>query len=119
MRMRPEDHPAERTARLVGRQWTALVVLHLERGPLRHSELLTRLCGISQKTLTERLRELGRHDAVNRQTLPGPTTGTLYSLTERGKELAALFAELAHWGAPTLPPASIVTPPGALDVLTS
>ncbi len=117
--MRPDDHPAERAARLVGRQWTALIVLHLGRSPMRHGELLARLCGISQKTLTQRLRELERHGAVHRQTLPGPSPGTLYSLTDRGKQLAALFNALAEWGVPTLSPPPIVTPAAALDALTT
>ena len=109
--MRPEDHPAERAARLVGRQWTALIVLHLGRSPMRHGELLARLCGISQKTLTERLRDLERHEAVRRVVLPGPVPGTLYSLTARGHELARLLSELAAWGESTLPCAPIAPPP--------
>ena len=114
--MRPEDHPAERTARLIGRQWTALVVLHLQQGPLRHGELLARMCGVSQKTLTERLRELERHHAVLRETVEGPAPGTIYSLTERGRDLAGLFGEIARWGQPTLPLPKIMTPPDARRV---
>src|SRR5215210_3384832 len=112
-RMRPEDHPAERTAHLVGRQWTALVVHHLQDGPLRHGELLARMCGISQKTLTERLRELERHEAVRRDVLAGSVPGTSYSLTTRGQQLARLLSELADWGALTLPPAPIAPPRAA------
>ncbi|MGI8781889.1 MAG: winged helix-turn-helix transcriptional regulator [Solirubrobacteraceae bacterium] len=109
--MRPEDHPAERTAHLVGRHWTALVLDHLQAEPLRHGELLERMCGISQKTLTERLRDLERHEAVRRVVLPGPVPGTLYSLTARGHELARLLGELAAWGESTLPCTPIAPPP--------
>jgi len=108
--MRPEDHPAERTARLVGRQWTALTVHHLAERPLRHGELLRRMCGVSQKTLTERLRDLERHGAVDREVLPGRVPGTVYSLTPRGRELADLLERLGSWGDATLAPPPIVPP---------
>ncbi|HEY8544473.1 MAG TPA: helix-turn-helix domain-containing protein, partial [Acidimicrobiales bacterium] len=108
--MRPEDHPAERTAHLVGRRWTALVVHHLQAGPLRHGELLARMCGVSQKTLTERLRELEAHGAGRRARVTSPSPGWAYGLTPRGHELARLLADLARWGAATLPPPPIATP---------
>jgi DNA-binding HxlR family transcriptional regulator len=108
--MRPEDHPAERTAHLVGRRWTALVVHHLEPGPLRHGELLVRMCGVSQKTLTERLRELEAHGAVCRRQVYGASPGWSYALTPRGHHLARLLADLAHWGAETLAPPTIGPP---------
>lgn len=109
--MRPEDHPAERTAHLVGRRWTALVVRHLEAGPLRHGELLARMCGVSQKTLTDRLRELEAHGAVHRSRVHGPSPGTTYALTPRGRRLARLLADLESWGDETLPPPSLTPPP--------
>jgi DNA-binding HxlR family transcriptional regulator len=108
--MRPEDHPAERTAHLVGRRWTALVVHHLEPGPLRHGELLARMCGVSQKTLTDRLHELVAHGAIRRSRVDGASPGWAYALTPRGRELARLLAGLAEWGAETLPPPSIGPP---------
>lgn len=113
--MRPEDHPGERTARLIGRRWTTLVVQRLAAGPLRHGELLARMCGVSQKTLTERLRELERHGAIARETLAGPVPGTVYSLTPRGRELAGLLGQLGAWGEVTLPAPPIVSPPPATD----
>jgi len=107
--VRPEDHPAERTARLIGRQWTALVLRHLEVRPLRHGELLAMMCGISQKTLTERLRELEHHGAVHREVLAG-AVGVRYSLTSRGVELTRLLTELERWGESTLAPPPISSP---------
>lgn len=104
---------------MIGRQWTALTVRHLEAGPLRHGELLGRMCGVSQKTLTERLRELERHQAVRRERLPGSVPGARYSLTPRGHALARLLAELEEWGAKTLPASMIVSPPTASRTLRS
>ena len=69
------------------------------------------MCGVSQKTLTQRLRDLERHGAIRRDVLPGPVSGTVYSLTQRGRELGQLFDELATWGERTLPTPAIVPPP--------
>lgn len=84
---------------------------HLEVRPLRHGELLGVMCGISQKTLTERLRDLERHGAVRREVLTGTIAGVRYSLTSRGIELARLLTELERWGESTLPPPPIAPPP--------
>lgn len=108
--MRPEDHPAERTAHLIGRRWTALVVRHLEAGALRHGELLARMCGVSQKTLTDRLRDLEAHGAVQRTRVNGSAPGTAYHLTPRGHQLARLLADLERWGNESLPP-PVTAPP--------
>jgi DNA-binding HxlR family transcriptional regulator len=110
--MRPEDHPAERTAHLVGRRWTALVVRHLEAGSLRHGELLARMCGVSQKTLTDRLQELQAHGAVQRSRVYGSSPGWAYTLTPRGHQLARLLADLERWGSETLAPPLIAPPTG-------
>ncbi len=71
------------------------------------------MCGVSQKTLTDRLRELERHQAVRRELLPGSVPGARYSLTPRGHALARLLSELQEWGAKTLPAPMIVSPPTA------
>jgi DNA-binding HxlR family transcriptional regulator len=61
-------------------------------------------------TLTERLRELERHQAVRRELLSGSVPGARYSLTPRGHALARLLCELEEWGAKTLPAPMIVSP---------
>jgi len=67
------------------------------------------MCGISQKTLTERLRELEAHGAVERSREGGDAV--LYALTPRGRDLARLLDELAEWGEQTLTPPVIAPPP--------
>ena len=76
---------------LLASKWVLLLIPLLEKGPLRNAELLRLVDGISQKMLTETLRELeayglvGRHDY---QTVPPKVD---YRLTELGKSLGTSF----------------------------
>jgi len=79
--------PSRGVVDLLASKWVLLLIPLLEKGPLRNAELLRLVDGISQKMLTETLRELeayglvGRHDY---QTVPPKVD---YRLTELGKSL--------------------------------
>jgi DNA-binding HxlR family transcriptional regulator/putative sterol carrier protein len=90
---------------LVGERWALLVVRELLLGPKRFTDLRASLPGISPNVLTQRLGELELASIVLRRRLPPPANVWVYALSDWGKELETIIAELGRWGArsPQLP----------------
>jgi DNA-binding HxlR family transcriptional regulator len=101
--MEPAGHQSElcpryhRAVELIGRRWTGAVVRTLMTGPRRFNELLAAIPGISDRLLTERLRELERANIVVREVFPESPVRVVYALTPCGRELRAALDEIAHW----------------------
>ncbi|WP_330183101.1 helix-turn-helix transcriptional regulator [Nocardia sp. NBC_01503] len=81
----------------VGERWTGLVLLALEPGTQRFSELRRRIQGITQKMLTQTLRALERDGIVERQVFATVPVTVEYSLTPLGRSLATAVAGLRAW----------------------
>jgi DNA-binding HxlR family transcriptional regulator len=82
---------------LLADKWTALVLFALSGGKKRHGELRRRIGGVSQKMLTQTLRELERYGLVSREVLPTSPPSVEYALTPLGRSLGALVSELCRW----------------------
>ena len=82
----------------VGERWALLVVRELLLGPLRFSDLLAALEGVSTNVLTRRLSELAAGGVVHHRQLPRPSGARVYELTERGRQLEAVLIALGGWG---------------------
>lgn len=78
-------------------KWSSLVLLSLEDGPLRFSEIKRTVGDITQRVLTENLRALERDGYVIRSVKPGPPVEVSYALTNMGAELVGLLMPLALW----------------------
>jgi len=89
---------------LVGERWSLLVVRELQHGPLRYTDLLEQLPGVSTNVLAARLRELELGGIVGRRRMPAPAASAVYELTELGQGLTPVLTALAHWGAHSLGP---------------
>ena len=89
---------------IVGERWTLLLVRDLLLGPRRFRDLVAGLPGISTDLLTARLRTLEAVGAVERRRLPPPASVTVYELTDFGRSLRPVVAQLSSWGAELLPP---------------
>ena len=79
------DCPSQDILALIGSKWSMLLMCMLREGPTRSGELARRAGGISQKMLTQTLRELERHGIVHRrdyQEVP-PARGVLAHATRR------------------------------------
>ena len=74
-----------------------LILPALAQGPLRNGELLRRLDGISQKIMTQTLRELERHGLVRREDLRTVPPHVRYHLTELGRSLNVALVALDRW----------------------
>jgi DNA-binding HxlR family transcriptional regulator len=86
-----------RAVELIGRRWTGAVIRALVGGPLRFNELLATVPGLSDRLLSERLRELEREHIVHREVSAGPPVRVEYSLTERGADLEPAIRAIAAW----------------------
>jgi DNA-binding HxlR family transcriptional regulator len=86
-----------RAVELIGRRWTGAVIRALVGGPLRFNELLAMVPGLSDRLLSERLRELERERIVERTVAPGPPVRVEYALTERGAELEPAIRAISAW----------------------
>jgi DNA-binding HxlR family transcriptional regulator len=91
--------PFQRAIELIGKRWTGAVVRALMPGPVRFNQLLTGIPGISDRVLTERLRELEIEGIVERMVDPGPPVRVSYRLTARGRDLGPVMASVDAWAA--------------------
>ncbi|MET8999828.1 helix-turn-helix domain-containing protein [Amycolatopsis sp. NPDC004169] len=83
---------------LITHAWDPVVLSALRAGPIRRSELLTRIAGVSDKVLTQALRRLRTRGLVAKTT--GPAGGAVYQLTPLGDSFAnGPLAQLARWAA--------------------
>src|SRR4029079_14887031 len=87
----------QRAIELIGKRWTGAVVKALLRGPARFNQLLAGIRGISDRVLTERLRELETEGVVERLVDPGPPVRVSYRLTARGRALEPVLAAVSEW----------------------
>ncbi len=94
-----------RAVELIGKRWSGAVIRALFRGPLRFNELLATVPGLSDRLLSERLRELERERIVVREVSPGPPVRVRYALTERGAGLEPAIQALARWAERWIPAA--------------
>jgi DNA-binding HxlR family transcriptional regulator len=81
-------------------KWRVLLIYALLAGPQRHAELRRRVAGITQKVLTETLRDMERDGLVQRRVLKEtPPQHVEYSLTALGKTLQEPLAAICAWAA--------------------
>jgi len=90
----PKFHKA---IELVGSRWTGAVLQVLMAGPSRFSTIREAVGNISDRMLSERLRELEREAIVSRTVLPDPPIRVEYALTDKGHELQTTLAAVARW----------------------
>ncbi|MDF5753215.1 helix-turn-helix domain-containing protein [Spongiactinospora sp. TRM90649] len=83
----------------IGDKWTAMVVVCLEEGPRRFSELRVPMRGVTPKVLTQTLRALERDGMVTRTVYPEIPPRVEYELTELGRSLFGPIAACRAWAA--------------------
>lgn len=82
---------------MVANKWTPLVVWLLADGTMRYSDLKRRIGGISQKMLTQTLRELEATGCVHRTAHPTVPVTVEYTLTTLGRTLIGPLTGLIEW----------------------
>jgi DNA-binding HxlR family transcriptional regulator len=82
---------------LIGKRWSGAILGALADGPLRFAELVRSVPGLSDRLLSERLRELEANGLVERVVEEEGPVRVVYSLTELGAELAPILFDLRRW----------------------
>jgi DNA-binding HxlR family transcriptional regulator len=92
------------TVELIGRRWSGAIIRALLAGSVRFGDILQRIPNLSDRLLSERLRELEAEGIVSRTVYPEMPVRIEYTLTEKGRQLEAIVgaidAWVAQWGAP-------------------
>ncbi len=86
-----------RAIELIGKRWSGAIVSVLLDGPLHFSEIRRLVPDISDRLLSERLKELEAEGIVQRRVIDGSPVRTEYSLTAKGKALEPAVRELEGW----------------------
>jgi DNA-binding HxlR family transcriptional regulator len=86
-----------RAVELIGRRWTGAIIRVLMPGPRRFNELLAAVPGISDRLLTERLRELESAGIIRREVQSGSPVRVQYELTQSGCELREALDAVGRW----------------------
>lgn len=90
--------PMEMTIELIGGKWKALLLWNLSDGSLRFHELQKRFPGLTQKMLTQQLRDMEQNGLINRKVYPVVPPKVEYSLTEFGRTLMPVLYAMNKWG---------------------
>lgn len=91
--------PIEHTVNLIGHKWKVLILRNLfHNGTQRFVELSKGINGISQKMLTQQLRQMEADGIISRNVYPEVPPKVEYSLTEIGQSLSPILEEMNKWG---------------------
>lgn len=82
----------------IGGKWKVVIIGHLFTGTKRFGELKRLLEGVSQKMLTQQLKELENDGLIHREVYAEVPPKVEYSLTEFGKTLGPILELLCEWG---------------------
>jgi DNA-binding HxlR family transcriptional regulator len=82
---------------LIGRRWTGAILRAMLSGRCRFSEIAAAVPGLSDRLLSERLKELESEGIVVRQVFPETPVRIEYVLTEKGHALDAATRAVAEW----------------------
>jgi len=81
----------------IGKRWTGVIIYNLFNGPKRYHELLNAIDGISDRLLTERLKDLEHEGLLNRRIIEESPKKVEYELTSPGHEFKEVFIAILGW----------------------
>lgn len=89
--------PSRNVLELIGGKWSMLILCALRAGPERTLSLKRRIDGVSQKMLTQTLRDLQRHGLIERIDYREVPPRVEYRLTRLGQSLSVLMDQIEAW----------------------
>ena len=90
--------PVETTLMMIGDKWKVLIIRELLPGTKRFNEIQHSIGGISQKVLTQKLREMETDNLLERRVYAEVPPRVEYSLTELGMSLRPILDSMERWG---------------------
>ena len=89
----------ELTLELIGGKWKSLILWNLhQHEPIRYSEFKQYMPKITQKMLTQQLKELEKYRLISKEIFPSVPPMVEYSLTPMGEELMPIMDLMDKWG---------------------
>lgn len=92
-----ENCPTRMILDHIADKWTALILWRLTDGPVRFNQLRRDVQGISQKVLSQTLKQMERDGLIDRQAFATVPVTVEYSVTELGHTLAEKVAAISLW----------------------
>jgi DNA-binding HxlR family transcriptional regulator len=87
----------EKAMQLLSKRWAGLIIYQLLSGPQRFCAIEAALPNISGRLLSERLKNLEQEGIVKREVFPETPVRIEYSLTQKGRSLEPVVAEIGRW----------------------
>jgi Predicted transcriptional regulators len=88
----------EAAADILGKKWTGLIIRVMLGGPKRFKEIKEQIPEMSDKMLTDRMKELESQNIVKRTVYPEMPVRIEYDLTPKGRELQPVIESIQNWG---------------------
>jgi DNA-binding HxlR family transcriptional regulator len=82
---------------IIGKKWTGLIIRVLMGGPKRFKDIKSQIPEMSDRMLTERMKELESVGIVKRHVYPETPVRIEYALTEKGSSLKTIITEIQTW----------------------
>jgi DNA-binding HxlR family transcriptional regulator len=107
------SHPAEapgccplyhEAVELIGKRWSGAILRVMMVGELRFSQIAQSVPELSDRLLSERMKELEARGVVERRVHPGPPVRVEYTLSAMGRDLEPALAEIQAWAQRWLDP---------------
>jgi DNA-binding HxlR family transcriptional regulator len=95
-----------RAVELIGRRWSGAILYALYGGETRFSDLTEAVPGLSDRLLSERLKELEAEGLVVRTVFPEIPVRIEYTLTDKGRALGQVMDAIGAWAHEWLAPAA-------------
>lgn len=86
-----------RAIEIIGKRWTGAILRAMLSGSTRFSEILALVPGLSDRLLSERLKELESEGIIERHVIPCTPVKIEYTLTEKGESLSEVVRSVAKW----------------------
>ncbi|MBB3114027.1 DNA-binding HxlR family transcriptional regulator [Paenibacillus phyllosphaerae] len=96
--MKKYNIPVEAALEVIGGKWKVVILCHLILGTRRTNQLKRLMPGITQKMLTQQLRELESDGVIERKVYSQVPPMVEYTLTEYGWSLKDILDSLCKWG---------------------
>src|SRR4051794_1931999 len=90
--------PVEATLDVIGGKWKVVILFWVKDRTLRFGELRRKIPGVSERMLTQQLRELEEHGIVHREVYPEVPPRVEHSLTDYGRTLGPITELMCAWG---------------------